>query len=339
MTHTAFAIPLAYPDTVVMISEEWYVKHLYYLGIGKKNYVKAGHAALVLIEKETGYIEYFDFGRYITPQPYGRVRSELTDHELIIPFKAEIEHGVLKNKDAIFKFFATQRKLTHGEGRLITTVCDEVDYSKAKSYIAGLQKQSLIKYGVFKKKATNCARFVTDALLHSIVNKAMLKNLNATKLFTPSPIGNVLAVKNRGEAYQVSESGAISVFKNTKQKEILKCFLDRMPNHISTLKGNLESKSIEGLSSKAQWLAGIGAGAWFELFKTDIEHNYLFKRTSSFGTVDTETVFTVDNSNFNSDVYFEFTYNTNCNKLEVLQNKTIFNFNKSVSLSQKERSA
>ena len=339
MNNTAFAIPLAYPDTVVMVSNEWCIRNLHYIGVGKRNYVKAGHAALVLIEKCTGYIEYFDFGRYITPQPFGRVRSEYTDHELKTPIKAEIVDGVLMNRDAVFKFFATHPKLTHGEGRMITTCCDEVDYQKAKTYINKLQDKGLVNYAAFKKKASNCARFVTDTLMASTENEIKLKKLKGTKLFTPSPIGNVLAIKGDKGAYQVSIGGEIKLFNRTKQQEIVTCFLDKMSNHESTLKGTLESKSFEGLTKNAQWLPGIGAGAWFELFKTDLEEEYRFKRTSGFGTTDVDALFVIDDTSFRIDLPYTFTYNTNCSFIEIEQNKQLFKFNPLSNLKQKERSA
>jgi hypothetical protein len=332
MNKIAFAIPLAYPDTVVMVSDEWYVKHLHYIGIGKKNYVKAGHAALVLIEKETGLIEYFDFGRYITPQSYGRVRSAVTDHELSIDFKAEIVNGELVNRDAIFNFFATNPKLTHGEGRLVATVCDNVNYDKAKSYIFELQEQYLVKYAAFKRDASNCARFVTDTLIRSISDPAVLKKLNGTKLFTPSPIGNVLAVKGENEAFQVSTKGVVAKFTNSKQKEIVYCFLDRINSHKSSLKGTLEPSKVKGLSAKAQWLSGIGSGAWFELFKTDTENEFLFKRTSAYGTVDTYSRFVINKSLFNINESYKFDYSSNCNQLKIIQNDELFTFYRHVNL-------
>ena len=40
-------LTLAYPETIVMVADEWYSKYLYRLGIGKKNYFRAFHVALV----------------------------------------------------------------------------------------------------------------------------------------------------------------------------------------------------------------------------------------------------------------------------------------------------
>ena len=79
---------LAYPDTFVQVTEEWICKFLPLLGLGTREYIKAGHAAMVLVENESGNAHYYDFGRYVTPEGYGRVRGANTDVELEIPFKA-----------------------------------------------------------------------------------------------------------------------------------------------------------------------------------------------------------------------------------------------------------
>ncbi len=326
VNNTAFIIPFAFPDTIVRVSNEWYIKHIHYLGVGKKDYLKAGHAAFILIEKETGLIEYFDFGRYITPEPYGRVRSAITDNELTINFKAEIKNDAIVNLEAILIFFATKSKLTHGQGRLITTVCSEVNYIKAKEFIANIQANYLVPYSAFKKNATNCARFVTDVLLASLQNNILIKKLNKTKLFTPSPIGNVLAVSSATKVFEVSNSGDISIFKNKKSKEIISCFFDPIKSYKSNFQGNLEPKIVNGLSKKAQWLSGIGSGAWFELFETEIKDEFIFKRTSGFGTVDVLAVFKVDNASFDINKTYKFNYHSNCSGLLIHQNNRCFKF-------------
>jgi len=88
LQNDAFIIAMAYPETIVTHAEEWYSKFLRFIFIGNKKYVRAGHAALVLINKNTGILEYYDFGRYVTPSPYGRVRGRETDFELNFPIKA-----------------------------------------------------------------------------------------------------------------------------------------------------------------------------------------------------------------------------------------------------------
>ncbi|WP_223154687.1 DUF6695 family protein [Aestuariibaculum sediminum] len=78
---TGIILTLAYPETIVMVSKEWFSPLLRFIGVGRKNYLRAGHAALVLINKSTGILEYHDFGRYITPEPTGRVRGRDTDND------------------------------------------------------------------------------------------------------------------------------------------------------------------------------------------------------------------------------------------------------------------
>ena len=110
MNNTGILLTLAYPETIVMVAKEWYSPLMRHVGIGKKNYLRAGHAALVLIDKETGVLEYHDFGRYITSEPNGRVRGRETDFELHFPIKAEIKEGEIRNLDEILKFLATNPK-------------------------------------------------------------------------------------------------------------------------------------------------------------------------------------------------------------------------------------
>lgn len=65
MKNTGKIIVLAFPDTFVKMSDELMCKILPLVGLGTRTHIKAGHAALVLIENETGVAQYFDFGRYI----------------------------------------------------------------------------------------------------------------------------------------------------------------------------------------------------------------------------------------------------------------------------------
>ena len=280
MDNTAIILTLAYPDTIVMVSEEWFSPYLRFIGIGKKDYLKAGHAALVLINKETGVLEYHDFGRYITPEPNGRVRGSDTDNELHFPIRAAIENGVIKNLDAILEFLATHPKLTHGEGKLVASVCNTVNYQKARTHITKMQNKHFIKYAAFIKDACNCARFVTDTLIASVTDSKIKKNLENSKWFTPSTVGNVLLADTENHPFEVSETGKISEFKGSQKSENLRCFLDKLKNHKVNLIGTQIPKPVDGLDKIAQWLSGIAAGSWFELHKTGNNLEYHFMRIS-----------------------------------------------------------
>ncbi|WNH11372.1 DUF6695 family protein [Thalassobellus suaedae] len=326
MNNTGIILTLAYPDTIVMVSEEWFSPFLRFVGVGKKNYLRAGHAALVLINKETGVLEYHDFGRYITPEPTGRVRGRDTDNELHFPIKAQIENETIKNLDVILEFLATHPKLTHGDGKLVASVCNVVDYEKARTHITKMQNKHFIRYAAFIKDACNCARFVTDTLIASVTDLKMKKNLENSKWFTPSTVGNVLLSNTGDYVFEVSETGKISEFKGSQKSENMRCFLDKLKDHKPNFIGTLEAKSVDGLHEKAQWLSGIAAGAWFELHKVGHDVEYHFKRISPHGNIDVHDKFVVEDDAFDYDLEFQFVHYSNCKFFHVEQNGKVFRF-------------
>lgn len=312
MTNSGIMLTLAYPETIVMVADEWYSPYLRYLGVGKKNYVRAGHAALVLIDKKTGVLEYHDFGRYITPIPNGRVRGQNTDHELEFPIKAVFENDIIINIDQILEFLATHSKLTHGEGKLIASVCNAIDYNKARSHITMMQNRQFIRYAAFIKDACNCARFVTDTLIASVTNDKINKRLMKSKWFTPSTIGNVVIADTNNCVYEVNEIGEISEYKSTVKKDNRRYFLDRLKDHNVNYEGTLKPKHVDSKSMHAQWLDGIAAGAWFELHLTNDVRIYRFKRISPYGNIDVDGLYQIDDVSFNYKTKYRFVQYSNC---------------------------
>jgi len=326
MTNSGIILTLAYPETIVMVADEWYSPFMRYLGIGKKNYVRAGHAALVLIDKTTGILEYHDFGRYITPIPNGRVRGRDTDHELEFPIKAQIKNDTIINLKDILEFLATNPKLTHGDGKLIASVCNAIDYDKARSHITRMQNRHFIRYAAFIKDGCNCARFVTDSLIASVTDFKIKARLKKSKRFTPSTIGNVVIADTENHVYEVSETGKISEYQSSVQKDNRRYFLDRLKQHEPNFIGTLEPKHIEVKSHHAQWLDGIAAGAWFELHITDAIHEYRFRRVSPNGNIDVDGLYKVDNENFNYQEAYSFVHYSNCAFYHIKQREIIYRF-------------
>ncbi|MFD2822999.1 DUF6695 family protein [Lacinutrix iliipiscaria] len=324
--NTGIILTLAYPETIVMVSEEWFSPFLRYLGVGKKNYLRAGHAALVLIEKATGVLEYHDFGRYITPEPNGRVRGRDTDHELHFPIVAHIENNTIQNLNDILEFLGIHPKLTHGDGKLIASVCDQVDYSLARQHITKMQQRDFIRYAAFIKDACNCARFVTDSLIASVTNTNIKKKLISSKWFTPSTVGNVVIANTGDQIFEVSEAGVISEYKSSVSKDNRRYFLDRLKNHEPTFVGTLEPKPVDDLHEKAQWLSGIAAGAWYELHQTDHTLEYAYRRISPYGNIDVHAIYEIDETGFNYHEEFEFIHYSNCKFFHVKQNEKVYRF-------------
>ncbi|WP_299228558.1 DUF6695 family protein [uncultured Psychroserpens sp.] len=319
-------LTLAYPETIVSHAEEWYSKFLPYLGIGKPNAVRAGHAALVLIDKATGVLEYHDFGRYITSSPNGRVRGRETDFELNFPLIAEMENDKIKNLDSILKFLATQSKLTHGDGKLYASVCNAIDYKKARTHITMMQNQGFIRYAAFANEACNCARFVTDTLIVSTTDVKIKSKLIKSKRFTPSTIGNVIIADTENDVFVVTETGDISEFTSTVSKENRRFFLDTLTDYQPSLIGTLEPKPNVIKSDHAQWLSGIAAGAWFEIYDIGSTHEFRFRRISPYGNVDCDGLYKLASESFDIYSNYQFIHYSNCKFFHINQKDQTLRF-------------
>ena len=316
--NTGKIIPIAFPDTFVRYSEEKVLKYFFPLvGLGRKKYIKAGHAILLLIENVTGAIQYFDFGRYITPLGMGRVRSALTDAELYIPLKAEIDtNGHISNIEEILLWLDANPLKTHGSGRLIASICHDVNFTKAENFLKKLQSKGSIPYLTFGNVGSNCSRLVADTLINACTNKKILKSLKRNSLFTPSPLGNVTHGAQGGKIYKVL-NGKVEKYEDSVLKENLTNYFDpKIPK--------IDKKQLKSKRGNAQLLKGIGASAYFELLKQD--KNYIIKRYNENFEQDFEGEFSVDKPNFNIKKPYQFVYDSNCNYCHVEQNGEVFRF-------------
>ncbi|TCK67361.1 hypothetical protein DFQ05_1135 [Winogradskyella wandonensis] len=322
----AFIITMAYPETIVSHAEEWYSKFLRFAFIGSKKHVRAGHAALVLINKRTGVLEYHDFGRYITPSPNGRVRGRQTDFELNFPLKAKVVNDTIVNLDEILKFLATNPKLTHGDGDLYASVCSKINYDLARKHITARQNEGFIRYAAFIGDACNCARFVTDALIASVTNLKIKKKLVRSKWFTPSTIGNVVIADTEDFVYRVTDNGIINEFTSTVSKENRRLFIDALKDYNPSLVGTLKPKENKEKRPHAQWLGGIAAGAWFEIFDIGSSQEFRFRRISPYGNIDCDGLYKIESVGFDIRQNYEFVHYSNCGFFHIQQNRSIYRF-------------
>lgn len=322
----AIILILAYPETIVSHAEEWYSKYLRFLHIGSKTHVRAGHAALVLINTSTGILEYHDFGRYITSSPNGRVRGRETDFELHFPIVADIENGQIKNLNDILKFLGTHPKLTHGDGNLYASVCNAIDYNKARKHITAQQNIGFIRYAAFIDDACNCARFVTDSLIASVTDSKIKSALIKSKGFTPSTIGNVVLADTENMVYLISESGEISEFTSTVAKENRRLFLDRLKGYSPSLEGTLIPKHNGIKSDHAQWLSGIAAGAWFEIHDIGSVTEFRFRRISPYGNIDCDGIYLINSETFDLSIHYKFIHYSNCKFFHIEQKNITYKF-------------
>ncbi|OAB76131.1 DUF6695 family protein [Cochleicola gelatinilyticus] len=333
MKSTGKIIVLAFPDTFVTMSEEWICKVLPLVGLGTKEYIKAGHAALVLIENKTGAARYFDFGRYVTPKGFGRVRGANTDAELEIPFKANIsETGSLKNTHDFLLWLDANPLKTHGEGRLLASVCDAIHFKNAEKYIGQLQERGSIPYGAFDKTGSNCSRFVTDTILAATNHKGIRKALLFNKLFTPSTVGNVEKAASQREVFEV-KNGKIDLFQGSALKENLTNYFDvaKKTPAIKVVASKNSSETIK--KSTLQKLTGTGSSAYFELLQEPLStDHYRIRRYNELMEIDFDGVYFSEE--FEASEAYVFTYDSHCEFCHVFQNNKKIKLQKIASYAE-----
>ncbi len=320
MKTTGSILVLSYPDTFVKMSDELICRVLPWVGLGTKEYIKAGHAALVLINNKTGDARYYDFGRYITPYGFGRVRSYRTDAELKIPFKAIFNsHELVSNIEDFLLWLDAHPEKTHGHGRLIASLCSSINFEKAERTILDLQNKGSIPYGAFGKNSSNCSRFVADVLVSSTNNKNISRRLKWNQLFTPSAIGNV-EKSAENKIYEV-RNGSIKTFKGSAFKENLKNYF-----HKKKVKDTkLNNHSL--LSPNSQMLSGIGSNAWFELTDEYLSNNrFRIRRYNDNHQLDFDGIYEAEGE-FNPSAEYEFIYDSHCLYCHIKQGETKIRLN------------
>ncbi|WP_435415961.1 DUF6695 family protein [Polaribacter aestuariivivens] len=323
-TSNGIIIILSYPDTVVRPAY-WEKLSAFWpkIGIGGKHAVQAGHAALLLLKKNDAVINYFDFGRYITSYGNGRVRSKETDPELAISIAGKFEKNQLKNLSEILLWIENHPEKTHGDGRLVASINEEINFEKAALFIHQLIDKKEIPYGAFLKNGSNCARFVTDTIIASSENKKIKNALKTSNLFTPSPIGNVIKGNSTDKIYEVFKQ-KIKQYKNRSViKEYRASFLNKFEGS-PNLKGT-EMPNLEVFQPKnGTWLGGIGSGAWFKIERKISDKKYKIARYTSDGIKDFENDFLIDNDVFNHEKHHQFIHPTNCTEIYIQQNNIIY---------------
>ena len=319
MKATGKIIVCAYPDTFVKVSTEWVCKLLPLLGLGTREYIKAGHAALVLIENATGKARYFDFGRYVTPEGHGRVRGENTDAELHFPIEAKISsNGELQNIAEMLNWLEGNPLKTHGQGRLLASVCDAIDFDTAYNFIISLQQQGSIPYGAFNKTGSNCSRFVTDTILTATSDKSIIKALNFNKKFTPSTVGNVEKAAVLNEVYEIL-NGKIRIFDGSALRENLK-------NYFHKKKPSSDTQKIFKLPPSAQKLVGTGSNAWFEILEEKLpKDHFRIRRYNDISEIDFDGIYRASEK-FDASETYVFTYDSHCGYCHVVQKEKKIKF-------------
>lgn len=204
--HTGFAIALAWPETRCKQAGAWYDPLLYYLKINREGYYQVGHAAVILVQAESGNCHYYDFGRYHAPQGYGRVRNEETDYDLRIQTTAKIRSDgrEIANLDEILSELSANPS-THGSGPVFA-VALRIRFEAAMAFASQLQAREFVSYGPFVLAGSNCSRFVSKVMQAGKPDGLTQLRLRLPRTLSPTPMGNLWATGKRPVSFPTIKS-------------------------------------------------------------------------------------------------------------------------------------
>lgn len=319
--NTDKAIVIAYPDNWAKWHSKW-SDRLYNWGISTNKYYEVGHAAILLVDGWTGDISYYDFGRYTTGASYGRVRSAETDPLLELKIKASFDKGgSINNLDDIIVDLDKMKTYTHGDGKVIFSVCEDVDIPKAKTHIDELIKKCCIPYSPFSKDATNCSRFVASVIAVACDDAKIREAVINQSTFAATPIGNVInATSDRViNEYNSSLFKTISYNRTTElinivTKLLKSTFLTKRSSGIIHSDALSVPIRVQKIPKCAQWLNGIGEGAWIAIQQlSDLKFHYKINRYDSFGDLEYSIIAIDRTEQINLKQWYKIDYN--CNRL------------------------
>jgi len=214
MIQTGSIIALAWPETKVIHEGKWYDTPMRWLGFLKDDYYTAGHAAMVFVNHQTNEFKYYDFGRYHTPPKRGRVRSYDTDPELKLETKPDIKNGKITNiQDLLFELQC--KKSCHGDGKLLASVYNNINFKKAISKAEYMQNKGSICYGPFAINGTNCSRFVSQVT--KCATKSWLKRIVLAFPYTisASPKFNIRVINSEPHYYIMEKEHQSTLTRQT----------------------------------------------------------------------------------------------------------------------------
>jgi hypothetical protein len=289
---SGLAIVLAWPYTTARGDERWY-RLLKMAGIVKNLNFRVGHAAMVLVEAATGQLHYYDFGRYITPRGLGRARAAWSDPKLTLHTKAQISQtGEIENLWDIAEELKNIASATHGIGPLYFSVSEPLHFPSSKKKADEWVHRGSTPYGALARGNNSCSRYVWQVVAAGWRSRRWTHRLHET-LF-PSPISNVVNAHPSRRVY-IHDNRRQETLRMTRSRSLL-FFIDQISINLSRVRSQqLADDRIEGsmpeptrpahLPDQAQWLGGIGEGAWYT-WEVLSEHSVEIRRYFSTGELE-----------------------------------------------------
>lgn len=334
-TFNDIAIPISWPDKTALGDEKW-MAFLKQIGLVKNLHFKVGHAAILLIERSRGTIRYFDFGRYLSPRGYGRARSALFDPRLEISKKAQItQQGEIQNVIEILEELCEKEDATHGGGRTFFSICKQVSFSKCVAYAEKLVAEGPVLYGALAKGNNSCSRFVAQVLTEGMdIDDKRRRKILYPECLKASPTSNVVNAAPNEEVF-CYEQGILKQWKMRRKDSLLFQF--------GLLKDNFTKKGSQDLAcdqtpgmieaplrpsnvpEHAQWIGGIGEGAWLQLEQRRDENVFVIYKYAAWGKLEYK-IQTTCIQKFEIDRPYTFTPNFLYSSYSIIQADNLYIF-------------
>lgn len=311
---TGVIVNIAWPETKVFKASSWYDGLMVLTGYCVDDYYKVGHAALLLIDYRTSNVFYFDFGRYHTPQGFGRVRDVESDPELTISTKANFQKRQISNlSDILIELQSNESN--HGDGRLVATLTRDIDFDKAFSYAKSLQDRGAVPYGPFQPNGSNCSRFVANTYKKGVKSFFKRHRIDLSYIYFHTPISNIVSTYKEDNLFVIDTKG------NLAQESIYSIFSNK---YESEHKKEKIVRSSINLPAEAQCLNGTGCNTWFLLEQTDRKHVFHVKRWNDSGSLEIDADYKLSKIGFDINKPYSFTYISNGIAINISQNGETF---------------
>ncbi|WP_233632470.1 DUF6695 family protein [Parapedobacter sp. ISTM3] len=294
ITYNDIALILTWPDATIRGDEKW-MMFFRKVGIVKNLNFKVGHTGIVIIKRETGEMLFYDFGRYITPRGYGRARSKFSDPRLDINLKATFENECIANLEEVTEQIEALTSAMNGEGILYFAIARDINFELAKAYGDDCVCQGSYPYGAVARNNNNCSRFITRMLMRSSKRYNWSHGVNFPETIKASPISNVVNVVPDRMIYSYTREQGLKRFKLNRWQSLL-LLLKNLGDNIMLKKARLLpndhvigcmnfSSKPTAVPQDAQYLGGVGDGAWFSIRPT-YNDKFVIKRFTSNGELE-----------------------------------------------------
>ncbi|HLW50821.1 MAG TPA: DUF6695 family protein [Sphingobacteriaceae bacterium] len=280
-TYNDLAIILAWPDATIRGDEGW-MMFFRKLGLVKNLNFKVGHTGVILIDTHTSALLYYDFGRYISPRGLGRARSPFSDPRLHMRTKAKVldrDTGEIGNLEEIVRELDGMQEATQGEGRLFFSVAAGLNFLKARQYADNLVLNGSTPYGAFARGNNNCSRFITRLLMRASKKYHRWHGVNLPESIKSSPISNVVNVRKDRRIFVYNPDSGLRTVRMNRFNSLFFMLRQLRDNFDSKLAKALPDDLVVGsvlqkkkpsqVPDQAQWLGGVGEGAWYHIQPMD----------------------------------------------------------------------